>query len=193
MRLVKTLITATHQFYDNQFIVKKLYHVEITSLFEGKATSDSTKFRSEFLKIIDVPDNFNRSLAISGQRNFYLLQFEDEFKKVLDPTNFLIDEIKVALKYSREKSFRHNDRFSAYRFKTPITEGIAKIYSVISVLDQYIDVTSSYSIVLTALLQADLSIGIDIASVEELFFVVHHFRKYGMLIVENTDFGCLAS
>jgi hypothetical protein len=105
----------------------------------------------------------------------------------------LIDEIKAALKYGREMSSKRRSRFLAYKFKLRTTKKIAKIYSVISVLDHYVKLTASYSTVLTALNQSDLSIGISVASVEDLFFVIYHFRKYGMLMAENTDFDCLVS
>ena len=132
-------------------------------------------------------------LAISGRTKFYLLQVEDEFKTVLDPSIFLIDEIKAALKYGREMSSKHRSRFLAYKFKLRTTKNIAKIYSVIRVLDHYVKLTASYSTVLTAFHQSDLSIGISVVSVEELYFVIYHFRKYGMLMAENTDFDCLVS
>jgi hypothetical protein len=194
MRIARTLITATHQLYDNRFIVKKFYRVEIRNNFHERAASDHCIIiRTELLKVIDVPENFNRSLAISGCRDFYLLQVEDEFKAVLDPSIFLIDEIKAALKYGREMSPKHHSRFSAYKFKLRTTKNIAKIYSVISVLDHYVKLTASYSTVLTAFHQSDLSIGISVVSVEELYFVIYHFRKYGMLMAENTDFDCLVS
>lgn len=193
MRITKTLITATHQLYDSRFIVKKFYRVEIRNHFQERAASDQGNVSTELLKVIDVPENFNRSLAISGSRDFYLIQVEDEFKTVLDPSSFIIDEIKTALKYGREMSSKHHSRFSAYKFKLRTTMKVAKIYSVISVLDHYIKLTASYSTVLTALHQSDLSIGIRVASVEDLFFVIYHFRKYGMLMAENTDFDCLVS
>ncbi|MCA6380488.1 MAG: hypothetical protein IM594_07455 [Cytophagales bacterium] len=193
MRITKTLITATHQLYDSRFIFKKFYRVEIRNNFQERAASDHGNISTELLKVIDLPENFNRMLAISGRTKFYLLQVEDEFKTVLDPSIFLIDEIKAALKYGREMSSKHRSRFLAYKFKLRTTKKIAKIYSVISVLDHYVKLTASYSTVLTALNQSDLSIGISVASVEDLFFVIYHFRKYGMLMAENTDFDCLVS
>ncbi len=193
MRIAKTLIIATHQLYDSRFIFKKFYRVEIRSHCQERAASDHGNISTELLKVIDLPENFNRMLAISGRTKFYLLQVEDEFKTVLDPSIFLIDEIKAALKYGREMSSKHRSRFLAYKFKLRTTKKIAKIYSVISVLDHYVKLTASYSTVLTALNQSDLSIGISVASVEDLFFVIYHFRKYGMLMAENTDFDCLVS
>ncbi len=193
MRIFKTLVSATQQLFDGEFIVKKYYKIKILSHESNVVNKIKSGASGERVKVIDLPESFNRVLAVSGAREFYLIQFEDEFRTILNPAEFLQDEIKHHLKFNRRKFAKYINQFLPYRYNEVTVEKIAKLYSVLCVFDKYIRLTSNYSLVLSSFHKSDLSIGIDIYSIEDLFYLIYYFRKYGLLITQNTDLESITS
>lgn len=191
MRIVKTLISVIYQLFDGQLIISKRFKIKIVKFESDFAKQNQFYKYSERFRVLDLPDSFNRALAISGHQEFYFIQVQDENKSLLDPSEFMIERISNDLKMNRSKYPEYINLFLPYRYNALTMEKIAKIYSVLMVLDKYVKLTSSYSLVLSALHRSDLSIGIKIHSIEDLFYALYNFRKFGLLITQETDLETL--